>query len=102
MPIASLPILTLQKIAPDVHIIDAENLVGRIRWQMAQAGLFEGGNINRDHRLGVRGRDMMVLDTNLFLQDSGESRLRISEKVAFFRGLRCSEPWKSWKPDRDY
>ena len=31
MPIASLPILTLQTIAPDVHIIDVEELVGRTR-----------------------------------------------------------------------
>jgi len=82
----------------DVYIVDAEEVVGRTRWQVAQAGLFEGGNMNRDHRrLGVRGRDMMVLDTNLFLQDSGESRLRISEKVAGCDAVNLEE-----LPDRDY
>jgi len=39
MPIASLSILTLQTIGSDVHIVDAEEVVGRTRWQVAQAGL---------------------------------------------------------------
>jgi len=61
---------------------------------------FEGGNMNRDHhRLRVRGQDMMVLDTNLFPQDSGESRLRISEKVA---GCDAVNLGRAGNPNRDY